>query len=155
MLAASEVNNLVKTPASLRVTLPTQGAQNTYYLAIKPHYSALLLIALTLLHFLTARAFSIVAVSTYDVLGHYSHQRITFAISTSSAILALVLSFVMLCVLAFALDRKLDAGMPVMGSCSIAISGACSIGDVGAALGSVRYGRNERIGRMGFLSRGD
>jgi hypothetical protein len=155
MLAASELNKLAKTSAPLRVTLSAKGAQNTYYLAIKPHYLALVLIALTFLHFLTTQVFSVVAVSTYDVLGHYSQKRITFAISISSATLALTLGFVMLCILAFALDRNLDAGMPVMGSCSMAISVACSIGDVGAALGGVRYGRNERTGRMGFLSRGD
>jgi hypothetical protein len=156
MLAASELNKLARASAPLRVTLPVTGAHNTYYLAIKTHYSALLLIALTFLHFLITRAFSVVAISTYDVLGHYSHQRITFAVSTSSAMLALVLGFAMLCVLAFALDKKLDAGMPVMGTCSMAISAACCTGDVGMGLGSVRYGRNGRNGRngrVGFVSR--
>jgi hypothetical protein len=155
MLAASELNNLVKTPASLRVTLPVTGAQNTYHLAIKPHYSALLLITLTLFHFLTTRAFSVVAVSTYDVLGYYSHRRITYVVSTSSAMLALVLGLIMLCVLAFGLDKRLDAGMPVMGTCSMAISAACCTGDTGVNLGAVRYGRNERTGKRGFVSGAD
>jgi len=152
MVVASELNELVKTPASLRVTLPTQGAQNTYYLAVKPHYTAILLIALTTSHFLTTQAFNVVAIYTHDVLGHYSHQRITYGISTSSALLALALGFVMLCVLAFAMERKLDASMPVVGSCSMAISAACSGGDVVMGLRKVRYGRNERTFRMGFLS---
>ena len=151
MLVASELNKFAKTPASLRVTLPVQGARNTYYLAIKPHYSAMLLTALTSLHFLTARAFNVVAMQTYDVLGQYSHQRITYGISTPSAILALALGFVMLCVLAFALERKLDGQMPVVGSCSMAISAACGGGDVAMALRKVRYGRNGRTGSMGFL----
>jgi hypothetical protein len=153
MLAASELNNFAKTPASLRVTLPITGTQNSYYLAVKPHYSALLLVALTFLHFLTTRAFSVVAVSTYDVLGHYSHQRITHAVSASSAMLALVLGFIMSFVLASALDRRLDGDMPVTGTCSTAISAACCTGDVGVTLGSVSYGRNGRSGRMGFVSR--
>ncbi|KAI4733855.1 hypothetical protein E4T50_15589 [Aureobasidium sp. EXF-12298] len=152
MLVASKLNSFAKTPASLRVTLPVQGAQNTYHLAIKPHYSAMLLIALIFFHFLTARAFNVVAIQTYDVLGQYSHQRITYGISTSSAILALALGFFMLIVLAFALERKLDGQMPVMGSCSMAISAACGGGDVTMALRKVRYGRDERTGRMRFLS---
>jgi hypothetical protein len=154
MLAALELNNLAKTPASLRVSLPVQGAQNTYYLAIKPHYSALILIALTFLHFLTTRAFNVVAIYTYDVLGHYSHQSITYAISTHSAVLALVLGFVVLCTLAYALERKLDPGMPVVGSCSMAISAKCFAGDNEVGLGQVKFGRDGRSGRMGFLSRG-
>ena len=153
MLAASELNSFAKTPAYLRVTLPIQGAQNTYYLAIKPHYSAVLLIALMFLHFLIASAFNVVAMQTYNMLGQYSHQRITYGISTSSAILALVLGFMMVCALAFGLERKLDVGMPVVGSCSMAISSVCSgSGDIIMALRKVRYGRNERSGRMGFLS---
>jgi hypothetical protein len=152
MLAASELNNFAKTPAFLRVTLPVTGTQNSYYLAVEPHYSALLLVALIFLHFLTTRASSVVAVSTYDVLGHYSHQRVTYAVSTSSAILALVLGFIMLFVLASALDKKLDAGMPVTGTCSMAISAACCTGDIGMTLENVRYGRNERTGRIGFVS---
>lgn len=155
MLVASELNKLARTPASLRVTAPVQGAQNTYYFAIKPHYTAILLLALTICHFLATRAFNVVAIYTYDVLGHYSHQRITYGISTPSAVLALALGFVMLCALAFAMERKLDANMPVVGSCSMAISTACSgSGDVVMSLGKVRYGRNERTGRMGFLSSG-
>jgi hypothetical protein len=152
MLVATQLNKFAKTPASPRVTLPVQGAQNTYHLAIKPHYSAILLVALTFLHFLTARAFNVVAVQTYDVLGQYSHQRITYGISTPSAILALALGFVMLCVLAFAFERKLDGQMPVVGSCSMAVSAACGGGDIVMALRKVRYGRSERTGRMGFLS---
>lgn len=152
MLVASELNKYAKTPALLRVTLPVQGAQNTYYLAIKPHLSAVLLILLTLLHFLTIRAYYVVAFSSYDVLGQYSHQRITYAISTPSAILALALGFAMLCILALALERRLDAGMPVMGSCSMAISTACGVDDVVMGLEYVRYGKNARTGRSEFLS---
>jgi hypothetical protein len=153
MLAALELNNLAKTPAALRVTLPVQGARKTYYLAIKPHYSAVLLIALTFLHFLTTRAFNVVAIYTYDVLGNYSHQRITYGISTPSAVLALVLGFVMLCILGFALERKFDAGMPVVGSCSMAISAKCGAGDDEVGSGVVRFGRDGRSGRTGFLTR--
>jgi hypothetical protein len=153
MLAALELNKFAKTSESLRVTLPIQGAQNTYYLAIKPHYSALLLIVLTFLHFLTTRASNVVAIYTYDVLGHYSYHRITYAISTPSAVLALVLGFAMLCVLAYALERRLDAGMPVVGSCSMAISAKCGVGGNEMGLGQVRFGGDWRTGRMGFISR--
>jgi len=86
------------------------------------------------------------------VLGHYSHQRITYGISIPSAVLAIALGFVMLCILIFAMERKLDASMPVVASCSMAISAACSGGDVVMGLRKIRYGRNERTGRMGFLS---
>jgi hypothetical protein len=152
MLAALELNEFAKTPTSLRVTLPVQGAQNTYYLAIKPHYSVLLIVSLMFLHLLTARAFNVVAVDTYDVLGHYSHRRITYAISTPSAVLALALGFVMLCVLAYALERKFDAGMPVVGSCSMAVSAKCYVSDDVVGLGQVKFGRDARSGKLGFLS---
>lgn len=153
MLVASELNKLAETPSALRVTIPSQGAQNTYNLALKPQDSAILLIALTFVHFLTTRAFNVVAVYTYDVLGQYSHSRITYGIATSSAMLALALGFVMLCALTFAMERRLDASMPVVSSCSMAISAACSGGgNVVMSLRKVRYGKDERTGRMGFLS---
>lgn len=152
MLVASELNKLAKTPSALRVTIPSQGAQNTYYLALKPQESTILLIALIFVHFLTTMAFNVVAIYTYDVLGQYSHSRITYGISTASAILALALGFVMLCILALAMERKLDADMPVVGSCSMAISAACGSSDVIMSLRKVRYWRNERTGRMGFMS---
>lgn len=153
MLAAAELNAFIKTRAPLRVTLPTQGARGTCYLSVKPHYSALLIIALTLIHFFTTRALNVVAVQTYDVMGEYSHQHITYGISTSSAVLALGLGFLMLCALAFGLDRKLHTGMPVLGTCSMAISAACHADDTVMTLGHVSYGNNARTGRMGFLSR--
>ncbi|KAI5204869.1 hypothetical protein E4T39_03322 [Aureobasidium subglaciale] len=152
MLAAAELNACVKARAPLRVTLPTQGANKTYYFNIKPHFSAFLLLALVFIHFLTSQALHIIAIQTYDVMGNYSHQRITYGVSTSSAILALVIAFVMLCALAYGLEKKLDAGMPVLGTCSFAISAACHAYDGGERIGQVRYGRNARTGRMGFVS---
>ncbi|KAI5272270.1 hypothetical protein E4T47_04487 [Aureobasidium subglaciale] len=152
MLAAAELNACAKTRAPLRVTLPTKGASRTYYLNIEPHFTALLIIALIFIHFLTSQALHIVAIQTYNVMGNYSHQRISYGISTSSAILALVIAFVMLCALAIGLEKKLDAGMPVLGTCSSAISAACHAYDNGEGIGQVRYGENARTGRMGFVS---
>ncbi|KAI5196563.1 hypothetical protein E4T38_08444 [Aureobasidium subglaciale] len=152
MLAAAELNACARTRAPLRVTLLTQGASRTHYLNIKPHFAALLITALVFIHFLTSQALHMVAIQTYDVMGNYSHQRISHGISTSSAILALVIAFVMLCVLAIGLEKKLDAGMPVLGTCSSAISAACHVYDGGEGIGQVRYGRNARTGRLGFVS---
>ncbi|THX60930.1 hypothetical protein D6D06_00932 [Aureobasidium pullulans] len=146
MFAAVELSSYSRTHAPLRVTLPRQGARNTYYLAMKPYYSALFIVALTLVHFLTSQALNVVALTTYDVMGQYSHQRITYGISPSSAISALVVGFIMLCALAFALERKLDDGMPVLGTCSMAISAACHVDSGRATLGPVKYGKDERTG---------
>ncbi|KAH0028363.1 hypothetical protein KCU78_g3659, partial [Aureobasidium melanogenum] len=153
MFVAAELNAFVKTRTPLRVTLPAQGAQSTYYLSIKPHLSTLLIISLILIHFFATRALNVVAIQTYDIMGQYSHQRITYGTSAFSAIIALVLGFVMLCVLAFGMERKLHAGMPVLGTCSIAISAACHADDDSAVtLTRVSYGKNTRTGRMGFCS---
>ncbi|KAG9699771.1 hypothetical protein KCU76_g1275, partial [Aureobasidium melanogenum] len=154
MFAAAELNAFVKTRTPLRVTLPAQGAQSTYYLSIKPHLSALLIIGLILIHLFTMRALNVVAIQTYDIVGHYSHQRITYGISTSSAIIALLLGFAMLCALVFGMERKSHAGMPVLGTCSMAISAACHADDGSVViLTKVSYGKNARTGRMGFCSR--
>ncbi|KAG9526950.1 hypothetical protein KCV07_g302, partial [Aureobasidium melanogenum] len=134
VFVAAELNAFVKTRTPLRVTLPAQGAQSTYYLSIKPHFSTLLIISLILIHFFATRALNVVAIQTYDIMGQYSHQRITYGTSAFSAIIALVLGFVMLCVLAFGMERKLHAGMPVLGTCSIAISAACHADDDSALL---------------------
>lgn len=155
MLAAAEMNAFVKTRGRLRVTLPLQGTQSTYYLSIKPHISALMIIALTLIHFFTTRALSVVFIQTYDIMGHYSHQRITYGISTASAVLALGLGFLMLCALTFGLERRLHSGMPVLGTCSMAISAACHADNVVMSLGQVGYGKNARTGKMSFLSYGE
>ncbi|THV74957.1 hypothetical protein D6D28_02178 [Aureobasidium pullulans] len=153
MFAAVELSSYSRTQAPLRVTLPRQGARNTYYLAMKPYYSLLLIVALVLVHFLTTQALNVVALTTYDVMGQYSHQRITYGISPSSAISALVVGFVMLCALAFALERKLDDGMPVLGTCSMAISAACHVDSGRATLGPVNYGKDEGTGKSGFMCR--
>lgn len=153
MFAAVELSSYSRTQAPLRVTLPRQGARNTYYLAMKPYYSLLLVVALVLVHFLTTQALNVVALTTYDVMGQYSHQRITYGISTSSAISALVVGFIMLCALAFALEEKLVDGMPVLGTCSMAISAACHVDSGRATLGPVKYGKDERTGKTGFLCR--
>lgn len=153
MFAAVELSLYSRTHAPLRVTLPRQGVLNTYYLAMKPQYSLLLIVALVLVHFLTTQALNVVALTTYDVMGQYSHQRITYGISPSSAISALVVGFIMLCALAFALDRKLEDGMPVLGTCSMAISAACHVESGRATLGPVKYGKDERTGKSGFLCR--
>jgi hypothetical protein len=58
----------------------------------------------------------------------------------------------MLCVLAYALERRLDTGMPVVGSCSMAISAKCGVGGNEMGLGQVRFGGDWRTGRVGFLS---
>lgn len=155
MLVAAESNAFLKTRARLRVTLPTQGTQSTYYLSIKAHFSALLVIALTFIHFFTTRALNVVAIQVYDIMGRYSHQHITYGISTSSALLALSLGFSMLCALALALERKLHTGMPVLGTCSIAISAACHAENVVMSLGQVGYGKNARTNKMGFLRYGE
>ncbi|CAD0106953.1 unnamed protein product, partial [Aureobasidium uvarum] len=153
MLAAAELNTFIKLRAPLRVTLPAPGARSTYYLNIKPQFSAVLIIALTLVHFFTTRALNVVAIQTYDVMGRYSHQRITYGISTSSAILALLFGFAMLCALVFGLEKKLYDRMSVLGTCSMAISAACHADDIVMSLRPVTYGKNARMGRIGFLSR--
>ncbi|KAI4719237.1 hypothetical protein E4T48_04552 [Aureobasidium sp. EXF-10727] len=153
MLAAAELNTFIKDRGPLRVTLPAPGARSTYYLSIKPHFSGILIIALTLVHFFTTRALNVVAIQIYDVMGGYSHQRITYGISTPSAILALLLGFAMLCALAFGLEKKLYDGMPVLGTCSMAISAACHADDIVMSLRPVTYGKNARTGKMGFFSR--
>lgn len=155
MLAAAELNAFVKIRGRLRVTLPVRGAQSTYHLSIKPQFSALLIIALILIHFFTTRALNVVAIQTYDIMGRYSHQRITYAISTASAVLALGLGFLMLCALTFGLGRRLHTAMPVLGTCSMAISAACHADNVVMSLAQVGYGKNARTGKMSFLNYGE
>ncbi|KAH0281016.1 hypothetical protein KCU91_g606, partial [Aureobasidium melanogenum] len=155
MLAAAELNAFSKIRGRLRVTLPVRGAQSTYHLSIKPQFSALLIIALILIHFFTTRALKVVAIQTYDIMGRYSHQRITYAISTASAILALGLGFLMLCALTFGLERRLHTAMPVLGTCSMAISAACHADNVVMGLAQVGYGKNARTGKMSFLNCGE
>lgn len=152
MLAAAELNAFAKIPARLRVTLPIHGARSTYYLSTKPHFSVLLVVALTLIHFFTTKAPNVIVIEVYDVMGRYSHQHITYGISTVSALLALRLGFFMLCALAFGLEKKLHAGMPVLGTCSMAISAACRTDNVVISLRQVKYGKNARTNRIGFLS---
>ncbi|KAG9597922.1 hypothetical protein KCU77_g1453, partial [Aureobasidium melanogenum] len=151
MHAAAELNAFANARAHLRVTLPVQGAQSTYYLSIKPHFSVLLIVALMLIHFCTTRALNVVAIQVYDVMGQYSHQRNTYGISTTSALLALGLGFLLLCALTFGLERKLHVGMPVLGTCSMAISAACHADNIVMSLRQMSYGKNARTNRTGFL----
>lgn len=149
MFAAVELNTYLKKRSPLRVTNPRPGCRPSYYLNLPPQFFVPLLITLAFLHFLTTHSLHVVSIDAYDIAGQYSHRRITFGTSTSAAILALVLGFVLLFALAIALERPLSSGMPVLGTCSMAISAACHADD-NAHLGPIRYGRNSKTRKAGF-----
>ena len=127
MLLADELNGYAHQRKALRVTSPTGKQRSTYRLHIPYAYGVPLLVVFGILHWLVSQSLFLARVDVYDTDGSVDVSE-----STSTCGYSLVAIFFVLIVLIIITwfvvmtgFRTFKAGMPLMGSCSGAISAAC------------------------------
>lgn len=145
MLVAYEFSKFSKHRKALRVSQPRGAQRSTYWLTVPYRYILPSMTFMALIHFFISRGLYLVNVKIYNISGHYVPLRDRFAYETSSlAILVAILVYtvVLLWFLRCIFWMRLEKGMPVLGTNSVAISSAChpALGDEDAAAKGLLYG---------------
>ncbi|KAK5739626.1 hypothetical protein LTR17_005110 [Elasticomyces elasticus] len=142
MLLTAEYCRFARVRSTLRVSKPKGKQKSTYWLNIPWNYSGLLMTSMATLHWLVARSIFLMKVSVFDNNGVLVPAREINACGYSPlAILVATLLGVMMTVVLIGLSyRRLDAGIPIAASCSVAIAAACHQGRSGMAEEPLMYG---------------
>jgi len=140
MSGAEEWNNLATSRKGLRVTQPYEDQRSTYFLQLPYRWSLPLLAISGTLHWLMSQTFFLVRIDTWE----HDKQSSTAAcgFSALSLVVLLLVLFVLLGIIGAVGLRMRETKMPVVLSCSLAISAACHppLDDVDAHLAEVQWG---------------
>jgi hypothetical protein len=143
MLLGREYSSYAKYRKPLRVSRPKGAQRSTYRLQLPYRYSAPLMATMTVLHWLVARSIFLVEISYFDYDGIAMAKKISACgFSPMAIVLSVFVSSAIILALLANSARKLEPGMPLASSCSMAITAAChtSPGDEDAALLPLKYG---------------
>jgi hypothetical protein len=145
MLLSAEFTSYGRAKKSLRTSTPRGQQRGTYFLQIPFRYGLPLMLSMTLLHWLVSQSIFLAEVDVYDPDGNLSVDSSMNATGYSlvSLVFVVIVGAVMVGALAFlAFFRRYDGGVPLVRSCSRAISAAChpAAGDDRAAFSFVQYG---------------
>ena len=138
MAATHEWSRFAHKRTTLRVTLPVGAQRETYWLELPWRHSLPFLTCSTVFHWLLSQSIFLINIKIYqpntEVLteptAHFpgvSNTGMTTACGYSPLAIACALGVALVLFIALAVmsSRKLKPGMPVVGSCSLAISAAC------------------------------
>ncbi|KAF9885044.1 hypothetical protein FE257_000775 [Aspergillus nanangensis] len=128
MTLAAEWNSYSVHRKGLRVSSHPQGHQRTtYFLSLPYRYAFPLIACSAILHWLISQSLYLVSVEGYDEEGHRytEYDLVTCAYSPVGIICSLCVAGSMLVLLSGAGFQSFKTGMPVAGSCSLAIAAAC------------------------------
>ncbi|KAJ9609034.1 hypothetical protein H2200_006805 [Cladophialophora chaetospira] len=135
MLLASEWNSYSTERKGLRISSShPQGAQRAgYFLQLPYRYSIPLVVFSLLFHWLISQSIFVVNISMFDFAGspitnapNYVGHLVTCGYSPIAIIFSIVLGVALVCaLLGFGLGIRFKTGMPIAGSCSLAIAAAC------------------------------
>ena len=144
MLLAKEWSEYAHERKSLRVTSPMGEQRSTYRLQLPYRYGIPLLVLSGTLHWLTSQSLSLVSLKAYDYTGKTDPENniITCGYSPIAILVTIVVgAAVMLLGIAMGY-RRYKPGMPLVGSCSAAISAACHppYRDKDASVSKLRWG---------------
>ena len=144
MLLAKEWTGYAHQRKGLRVTNPKGLQRSTYFLQLPYTYSVPLLTASGLMHWLVSQSIFLARVTAYDEAGVEDPEK---SISTCGySNIAIIFDIIFGCLLIFiGLAhglRRYKPGIPLVGSCSAAISAACHPPetDVGVAEKTLQWG---------------
>jgi hypothetical protein len=144
MLLSSEWMNFAHQRKTLRTTVRRGQQRSSHYLQLPYSYAIPLMIASSLLHWLISQSIFLVRLVIYDNYGIARPERNINACGYSSIaiIFALALGGAMILAIIVLACRSYPPGMPLVGSCSAAISAACHAipADLDAALKPVKWG---------------
>ena len=144
MLSAKEWSGFAQYRQTLRVSSPTGMQRSTYFLQLPYIYSIPLLVASGLFHWLVSQSIFLARVTVYDESGlEDTAQSIsTCGYSNIAIIFDLIFGFSLIFIGLGNGFRRYDSSMPLVGSCSAAISAACHPpeGDMKASQKEVKWG---------------
>jgi hypothetical protein len=143
MLLAYEWTQFATDRKALRVTSPAGQQRSTFRLQLPYRYALSLMMTMAILHWLISQSLFLVQINFYDRYGVLTPGRSTNACGFSPfAILpAVIVGAILILALIVTSFRKLESGIPVVGSCSLAISAACGNSmEANAALKPLMYG---------------
>ena len=160
MLLTAEVNSFVARRKTLRVSNPRGDQRSTYYLQLPYRYAVPLMVLSGWLHWLISQSIFLVNVSVFDMNGTEDPSRAISGCGWSGRglVATLCVGAIMMAMLFGVGSRKYHSGMPIMTSCSQAISAACHPppGDADAAFQGLMYGVTiemaDRCRYVGFSS---
>ena len=144
MLMASEWNDYAYERKPLRVTNPTGDQRSTYRLQLPYKYGIPLIVLSGTLHWLVSQSLFLARVASFDSDGTENKQASlsTVGYSCIGIITVIVLGMMVIAIGILNGFRKYRPGMPLVGSCSAAITAACHQPreDIDAATLPVRWG---------------
>ena len=147
MLLSIEYSDYATARKGLRVSNPEGHQRSTYYLQLPYRYAVTLIALSALLHWLFSQSIFLVLITEYDIFGNVlpqsTHGDLTrYGCSGIALVFTVILSGLMIVILLVICARKHHPKMPIVASCSFAISAACHppINDDDGALGRLRYG---------------
>ena len=127
MLLADEWNEYAHRRKPLRVTSPTGKQRSTYRLHVPYTYGVPLLVMFGILHWLVSQSLFLARVTLYKIDSSVDVPRSTSTCGYSliAIFFVLVVLIIIIWFVAMTAFRTSKSGMPLMGSCSAAISAAC------------------------------
>lgn len=132
MTLTVELTSFAKERKTLRVSNPSGNQRSTYWLSLPYRYAIPFITSMALLHWLISESVFLIQITEYDSLGTIvhdegQHDAGIYGVSWSppALVTALVIGFVMFLILIALSTRKYPNCMPVLSSCSAAISAAC------------------------------
>ncbi|KAL2066777.1 hypothetical protein VTL71DRAFT_2849 [Oculimacula yallundae] len=125
MLLGDEWNSFAFRRQTLRVTAPVGKQRSKLYLTIPYRYAIPIIILSGLLHWLISESLFLVRITAAERDHLYDNAVSSMGYSPLGIALSSFLCFVMIGLLYWKALRKFKPGMPLVGSCSMAISAAC------------------------------
>ncbi|KAL8728643.1 MAG: hypothetical protein Q9166_005258 [cf. Caloplaca sp. 2 TL-2023] len=126
MLLADEWSRFAAERKGLRVTCPSSEQRSTYRLQLPYRYSIPLLTISAVLHWLVSQSLYVVIMKTYDYDGKFLREAIKSCGYSPRAILTTICVGAVVIIFGIANGfRRYKPGIPLVGSCSAAISAAC------------------------------
>lgn len=146
MALADEWNSFSHCSKGLRVSASPRGHQRTTrFLSLPYRYSIPFLILSAFLHWLISQSIFLVRANAYDYKNKRAsdHDLMTLGYSPLAIVIAICVAILPPIAFCFMGSRRFKSGMPVAGSCSLAISAAChpraKVDDVDGKFQGIEY----------------
>jgi hypothetical protein len=143
MALAAEWDRFAISRKGLRVSTPPQGHQRrTHFLSLPYRYGVPLIALSTLLHWLISQSIFLVRIVVYrDGERERSGDTMTVGYSPPAIVIGVCVGVLLPAGLLFTGRRRFRSGMPVAGSCSLAVAAACHSRSAGGKSEDIEYER--------------
>jgi len=127
MAFSKEWSELAQRRRPLRVTSPRGSQRSTYFLSLPYHYLMSILTISIATHWILSQSLFLVAIDVFDEQGNFDESQsiLTCGFSCIAMIFLIIIGWLILIMGVGMGLRRYEAGMPLVGSCSAAISAAC------------------------------